>query len=90
MSARRPSRLLLMIWDGMRPDLISPKLTPNLAALGAGGVVFEAHHAVLPTGTRVNAATLATGAPAAVHEACQQETGHGDPSGERVHSSCVH
>ena len=29
-------------------------------------------------------------APAAVHEACQQETGHGDPSGERVHSSCVH
>jgi xanthine dehydrogenase accessory factor len=28
--------------------------------------------------------------PAAVHEACQQERGHGDPSGERVHSSCVH
>ena len=28
--------------------------------------------------------------PAAVHEARPQGRGHGDPSGERVHSSCVH
>ena len=67
MTARRPSRLLIMVWDGMRPDLISPELTPNLAALGVMGVVFDAHHAVLPTVTRVNAATLATGAPSATH-----------------------
>ena len=67
MSAQRPARLLVMAWDGMRPDLISPDLTPNLAALAAGGVTFDAHHAVVPTITRVNAATLATGAPAATH-----------------------
>jgi arylsulfatase A-like enzyme len=56
-----------MVWDGMRPDLISPALTPNLAALGADGIVFDAHHAVVPTVTRVNAASLATGAATAVH-----------------------
>jgi phosphonoacetate hydrolase len=63
----RPSRLLLMAWDGMRPDLISAELTPNLAALGARGVVFDANHAIVPTVTRINAATLATGAPPAAH-----------------------
>jgi hypothetical protein len=57
----------MMVWDGMRPDLISPELTPNLAALGAVGVVFDANHAIVPTVTRVNAATMATGAPPAVH-----------------------
>jgi hypothetical protein len=67
MSEQRPSRLLIMAWDGMRPDLISPDLTPNLATLGAGGVTFDAHHAILPTVTRANAATLASGAPSAVH-----------------------
>jgi hypothetical protein len=56
-----------MVWDGLRPDLIAPALTPNLAALGASGIVFDAHHAVVPTVTRVNAASLATGAPTAVH-----------------------
>jgi hypothetical protein len=57
----------MMVWDGMRPDLISPDLTPNLAALGAGGTVFDANHASVPTVTRSNAATLATGAPPSVH-----------------------
>jgi hypothetical protein len=51
----------------MRPDLISPELTPNLAALSADGIVFEANHAIVPTVTRINAATLATGAPPSVH-----------------------
>jgi hypothetical protein len=67
MSQNRPSRVVIMTWDGMRPDLVSPKLTPNLAALGAKGVVFDANHAVVPTVTRINAATLATSAPPAVH-----------------------
>lgn len=67
MIARRATRVFLMVWDGMRPDLVSPELTPHLAALGANGVVFDAHHAVVPTVTRVNAAALATGASTAVH-----------------------
>ncbi|HZO29712.1 MAG TPA: alkaline phosphatase family protein [Chloroflexota bacterium] len=67
MTTNRPSRVLLVVWDGMRPDLISPDLTPNLAALGDNGCVFDANHAVVPTVTRINAATLATGAPSSVH-----------------------
>jgi phosphonoacetate hydrolase len=67
MSVASPSRLLIMVWDGMRPDLITPGLTPNLASLAAHGIRFDANHAVVPTVTRVNAATLATGAPPSVH-----------------------
>jgi phosphonoacetate hydrolase len=67
MTQARPSRLLVMVWDGMRPDLVSPDLTPNLAALAGAGVVFDANHAVVPTVTRINAATLATGAPSSTH-----------------------
>jgi phosphonoacetate hydrolase len=67
MNAARPSRLLVMVWDGMRPDLVTPELTPNLATVAAHGVRFDANHAVVPTVTRINAATLATGAPPSVH-----------------------
>lgn len=61
------TRALLMVWDGMRPDLVRPDLTPNLRALAGQGVWFEASHAVFPTVTRINAATLATGAAPAAH-----------------------
>jgi phosphonoacetate hydrolase len=64
---RRASRLFLMLWDGMRPDLVSPELTPNLARLRAAGSEFTRHHAIVPTVTRINAATLATGAPPSAH-----------------------
>ena len=64
---RRASRLLLMVWDGMRPDLVSPALTPNLAALANQGTTFDHSHAIVPTVTRCNAATMATGALPLVH-----------------------
>lgn len=64
---RRPNRLFLMVWDGMRPDLISPELTPNLVKLRDAGTEFAMNHAVMPTVTRINAATLATGSPASTH-----------------------
>lgn len=60
-------RAVVMVWDGMRPDLVSPELTPNLARLAEGGVWFEASHAQFPTVTRVNAATIATGATPTTH-----------------------
>ncbi len=61
------SRALVVVWDGMRPDLVRPDLTPNLAGLAHEGVWFDASHAVFPTVTRVNAATLASGAFPATH-----------------------
>ena len=40
---------------------------PNLAALGARGVVFSRHHSVYPTVTRVNASSISTGAYPSTH-----------------------
>ena len=56
-----------MVWDGMRPDLISAELTPNLIRLTSTGARMLDSHAVFPTVTRVNSASLATGVPPAVH-----------------------
>ncbi|HEY7293276.1 MAG TPA: alkaline phosphatase family protein [Vicinamibacterales bacterium] len=55
-------RQLLIIVDGLRPDYVTPNVMPNLVALGKRGVMFEHHHSVFPTVTRVNAASIATGA----------------------------
>src|SRR5439155_7370645 len=60
-------RAFIMVWDGMRPDLVSPELTPNLAALAGRGVRLLDSHAVFPTVTRVNSASLSTGVLPAAH-----------------------
>ena len=52
---------ILMIWDGLRPDLVTERDTPNLAAMVHEGVRFEHHHSSYPTVTMVNAGVLATG-----------------------------
>jgi Type I phosphodiesterase / nucleotide pyrophosphatase len=52
---------LLMVWDGLRPDLVNARDTPSLFALQREGVLFANHHAVFPTVTMVDAAALATG-----------------------------
>jgi len=61
------ARAFLMVWDGMRPDLISAELTPNLWKLTQEGVHCRDSHAVFPTVTRINSASLATGAQPANH-----------------------
>ena len=53
---------LLLVLDGLRPDYVTADLMPNLYALGQRGVVYTNHHAVYPTVTRVNAASISTGA----------------------------
>ena len=56
--ARRPpsaARLvLLMVWDGLRPDSVSPADTPNLYALAQQGVYLAHHHSMYPTLTMVD------------------------------------
>ena len=54
-------RCLIIVIDGLRPDYVTPTLMPTLAALRDGGFSGENHHAVVPTGTRVNASSIATG-----------------------------
>jgi len=52
---------LVIVVDGLRPDYITPALMPRLVRLGQRGIVFNAHHSVFPTVTRVNASSIATG-----------------------------
>jgi hypothetical protein len=59
---RRPARIfVLMVWDGLRPDSVTAEQTPNLFAMENEGVRFARHHAIYPTITMVDAASLATG-----------------------------
>src|SRR4029077_13217857 len=58
---------LVIVVDGLRPDYVTPDLMPRLLRLGRRGIVFNAHHSVLPTVTRVNASSIATGAYPETH-----------------------
>ncbi len=53
--------ILLIVWDGLWPDMISPEHTPYLAQMAEEGVFCSASHAVFPTATRINSASLSTG-----------------------------
>src|SRR6058998_2136329 len=64
---KEPRRQLLIVVDGLRPDYVTPDVMPNLTALGKRGVVFNRHHSVYPTVTRVNAASISTGAYPETH-----------------------
>ena len=55
-------RIVVVVWDGMRPDFVSPETTPHLWALAREGVFFASHHPVYPSSTEVNGVALATGA----------------------------
>lgn len=55
-------RVIVFVWDGMRPDAISAEDTPNLLALSQGGVFFSDNHSTYPTFTMANASSFATGA----------------------------
>src|ERR1700738_1545569 len=54
-------RACIMTWDGLRPDLVSEAVTPNLWRLAQDGVWFERSHAVYPTLTRANSPAISTG-----------------------------
>ena len=55
------SRIILAVFDGLQPPQINEELTPNLYRYSEKACVFERHHAVFPTDTRINAATMVTG-----------------------------
>jgi len=54
-------RVIIMVWDGLRPDSITKEDTPNLMALRQSGVSFADNHSTYPTFTMMNAASLASG-----------------------------
>src|SRR5215212_1989698 len=60
-------RVIVFVWDGLRTDDLTPEITPNYFALARSGVVFADHHAVYPTFTMMNSASIATGAYPGAH-----------------------
>ena len=54
-------QVVLVVWDGMRPDFVSEQHTPVLWKLARDGAIFHNHHAVYPSATEVNGVALATG-----------------------------
>lgn len=59
--------VLVVVFDGLRPDYITPERMPNLHGFGQHGVVVERHHSVYPTVTRVNSPSIATGSTPGRH-----------------------
>jgi predicted AlkP superfamily pyrophosphatase or phosphodiesterase len=53
--------VVIVVWDGMRPDFVSAETTPILWKLAQGGVTFRNHHAVYLTATHVNGTAIETG-----------------------------
>lgn len=58
---------LIIMFDGLRPDYITPELMPRLFAFSKEAAYGQNHYSVYPTVTRVNAASYATGSYPAVH-----------------------
>ncbi|HEY0919317.1 alkaline phosphatase family protein [Devosia sp.] len=58
---RKPRRVVAVVLDGMRRDLVSPLDTPTLMALRQRGTWFNAHRSVFPSSTRVVSSSFATG-----------------------------
>ena len=54
-------RVIVFVWDGMRPDSITDADTPNLLALSRRGTFFADNHSSYPTLTMMNAAAFASG-----------------------------
>src|SRR5437773_6839217 len=59
--AHQPRRVVVVVWDGMRPDFVSEHNTPALWKFSREGVTFRNHHAVYPSATMVNGMALVTG-----------------------------
>ena len=53
--------VVVVVWDGMRPDFVSEETTPTLWKLAREGVFFRNHHAAYPSATQVNGTALITG-----------------------------
>jgi hypothetical protein len=58
---RPANRVIVFVWDGLRPDSINERDTPRLADIAARGAFFPDNHATYPTFTMINSSTFATG-----------------------------
>jgi arylsulfatase A-like enzyme len=62
LAAGKARHVVVIVWDGMRPDFITPTNTPTLYSLAHEGVWFANHHPVFLSVTEPNGTSIATGA----------------------------
>src|SRR5688572_7088462 len=60
-------RVVLVVWDGMRPDYVTEELTPNLCALAGAGARYRRAVGIYPSVTRPTTSSVSTGAYPAAH-----------------------
>ena len=60
-------RVVILVFDGLRPDLVRADTTPNLHRFRVQGASFVQAPSVFPSVTRVCTSSIATGAPPSVH-----------------------
>ncbi len=61
------NRFVVVVFDGLQPAQVTPGLMPNLSRMASEGVTCNDHHAVFPTVTRANVASIATGHQPGAH-----------------------
>lgn len=52
---------VVVVVDGLRHDLLSSELTPNIMRIASDGVIYANYRSIFPSATRITAATFATG-----------------------------
>jgi hypothetical protein len=61
------SRVIIVGFDGLRPDLVGPATTPHIASVLARGMRFANSRSVFPSETRVATPSFSTGCRPASH-----------------------
>ena len=82
--AASADRVVVAVFDGLRPDLVTPELTPNILRLAARGTWFRQARSVFPSVTRVATTSIATGAPPLVHGIVGNAFHHREAIPERI------
>src|SRR6059036_2685909 len=60
-TSNQSRHVVVVVWDGMRPDFVTEQNTPTLWKLAREGITFRNHHAVYPSATIVNGTAMVTG-----------------------------
>jgi arylsulfatase A-like enzyme len=61
LAAGKARHVVVIVWDGMRPDFVTESNSPTLFKLAHDGVWFQNHHPVYLSATEVNGSAIATG-----------------------------
>ena len=64
---RKAGKVVVVVFDGLRPDMVTPDRMPRLAGFAAESLWFREARSVFPSMTRVATSSIAAGAPPAVH-----------------------